>query len=248
MPIKVTLGVLMYEKIIKEIKSNLGENKDLNRQYLSSQIEVYKDHPYNKEIIKEISRLMWDCLSDDEKQEFIEMSEKENPILDILNDIYFDIENGNYETPLKKLDEFMKTFPAMFEDDKVSEYHYFTNPLEELIFRKYIGLKKELRYIPDNQPLLDLYYVYGFLLLESKQYDKAEEYLKKAIKINPVSSRIILELTEIYKVHTYTFNWCYSGREIICRIYGRTSWCRQDRIHKKFDRILRPKGGTIGYG
>ena len=53
---------------------------------------------------------------------------------------------------------------------------------------------------------LDLYYVYGFLLLESKQYDKAEEYLKKAIKINPVSSRIILELTEIYKIHTYTFN------------------------------------------
>lgn len=196
----------MYEEIIKEIRSNLGTNKDLNRQYLSGQIEIYKDHPYNKEIIKEISRMMWDCLSEDEKQEFIDLSNKENPIMDILNDIYFDIENGNYETPLKKLDEFMETFPGMFEDDKVSEYHFFTNPLEELIFLKYIGLKKELRYIPDNKPLLDLYYVYGFLLLESKQYEKAEEYLKKAIKINPVSSRIILELTEIYKVHTYTFN------------------------------------------
>lgn len=198
----------MYENIINEIKANLGENNDLNRQYLSNQIEVYKDHPYNKEIIKEISRLMWDCLSDDEKQEFIEISEKENPIMDILNDIYYDIENGNYEKPLEKLNKFMETFPEMFEDDKVSEYHYFTNPLEELIFRKYIGLKKELRYIPDNQPLLDLYYVYGFLLLENKEYDKAEEYLKKAIKINPVSARIILELTEIYKVHTYTLNEC----------------------------------------
>lgn len=196
----------MYEEIIKEIKSNLGTNKDLNRQYLSSQIEIYKDHPYNKEIIREISRMMWDCLSEDEKQEFIEVSKNENPIMDILNDIYFDIENGNYETPLHELDKFMETFPGMFEDDKVSEYHFFTNPLEELIFLKYIGLKKELRYIPDNKPLLDLYYVYGFLLLESKQYEKAEEYLKKAIKINPVSSRIILELTEIYKVHTYTFN------------------------------------------
>lgn len=196
----------MYEEIIKEIKSNLGENKDLNRQYLSDQIEVYKDHPYNKEIIKEISRLMWDCLSDDEKQEFIEISEKENPIMDILNEIYFDIENGNYEIPLEKLDKFMETFPPMFEDDKVSEYHYFTNPLEEITFRKYVPPKKQLRYIPDNQPLLDLYYVYGFLLLETKQYEKAEEYLKKAMKINPVSSRIILELTEIYKVHTYTFN------------------------------------------
>ena len=160
----------MYDEIIKEIRSNLGSNKDLNRQYLSSQIEVYKDHPYNKEIIKEISRMMWDCLSEDEKQDFIEISQKENPIMDILNDIYFDIENGNYETPLKKLDEFMATFPGMFEDDKVSEYHFFTNPLEELIFRKYIGAKKEVRYIPDNQPLLDLYYVYGFLLLEDKQW------------------------------------------------------------------------------
>ncbi len=196
----------MYEEIISEIKSNLGTNKELNRQYLSSQIEVYKDHPYNKEIIKEISRMMWDCLSEDEKQEYNEIAEKENPILDILNDIYFDIENRNYKIPLEKLDKFMETFPGMFEDDKVSEYHFFTNPLEEMVFRKYIGLKKELRYIPDNQPLLDLYYVYGFLLLETKQYDKAEEYLKKALKINPVSARIILELTEIYKVHTYTYN------------------------------------------
>lgn len=196
----------MYEEIIKEIKANLGENRDLNRQYLSSQIEVYKDHQYNKEIIKEISRMMWDCLSEDEKQEFIEISERENPIMDILNDIYYDIENGNYETPLEELNAFMETFPEMFEDDKVSEYHYFTNPLEDLIFRKYIGAEKELRYIPDNQPLLDLYYVYGFLLLENQEYDKAEEYLKKAIRINPVSARIILELTEIYKVHTYTYN------------------------------------------
>lgn len=196
----------MYKEIIKEIKSNLGSNNDLNRQYLSSQIEVYKDHPYNKEIIKEISRMMWDCLSEEEKQEFKEISYRENPIMDILNDIYHDIENGNYDTPLEKLDRFMETFPGMYEDDRVSEYHYFTNPLEELVFRKYIGSEKELRYIPDYHPLLDLYYVYGFLLLEKQRYDEAEDSLKKAIKINPVSARIILELSEIYKKHTYTFN------------------------------------------
>jgi tetratricopeptide (TPR) repeat protein len=78
--------------------------------------------------------------------------------------------------------------------------------LEELLFYKYIGAEKIVRYIPDNKPVLDLYYIYGFLLLETNQYDKAEEYLKKAIKINPVSSRIILELCEIYKLHTYNYN------------------------------------------
>lgn len=199
----------MYEEIIKEIKSNLGENPELNNKYLSAQIEKYADHPYNKEIIKEISRMMWDCLSEDEKNEFISISQNENPIMDILNDITYDIERGDYKTALNKLNEFMKTFPGMFEDDKVSEYHYFTNPLEEILFNTYVGAKKELRYIPDNQPLLDLYYIYGFLLLENKKYEKSEIYLKKAININPVSSRIILELCEIYKIHTYTYNKYY---------------------------------------
>lgn len=199
----------MYDEIIKEIKSNLGENQELNKKYLSSQIEKYVDHPQNKEIIREISRMMWDCLSEDEQMEFAEISEKENPIMDMLNEITPDIELGEYESALEKLDRFMENFYPMFEDDNVSEYHFFTNPLEEIIFNNYIGAKKVLRYIPDNNPLLDLYYIYGFLLLETKQYDKSEEYLKKAIKINPVSSRIILELCEIYKVHTYNYNKYY---------------------------------------
>ena len=105
----------MYEEIMNEIKSNLGSNEELNKKYLSSQIEVYKDHPYNKEIIKEISRLMWDCLSESQKQEFADISNKENPIMDILNDIYYDIEEENYETPLKKLEKFMESFPRSEE-------------------------------------------------------------------------------------------------------------------------------------
>lgn len=196
----------MYEEIINEIKANLGENKELNKKYLSSQMEKYVDHPYNKEIIREISRMMWDCLTEEEQKEFAEISEKENPIMDILNEITPDIESGEYKTALDKLEIFIKNYPAMFEDDKVSEYHFFTNPLEEVLFYKYVGAEKIVRYIPDNKPVLDLYYIYGFLLLETNQFDKSEEYLKKAIKINPVSSRIILELCEIYKLHTYNYN------------------------------------------
>ena len=196
----------MYEDIINEIKINLGGNRDLDRKYLSSQIEKYKDHPYNREILKEISRMMWDCLSEDEKLEYIEISDNENPVMDILNDISYDVETGDYDTCLEKLDRFMDNFHPMFEDDRVSEYHFFTNPLEEILFHTYVGAEKEVRMIPDNQPLLDLYYIYGFVLLEKQQLEKAEEYLKRAIRINPVSSRIILELCEIYKQHTYTYN------------------------------------------
>ena len=196
----------MYEEIIKEIKSNLGENNKLNRRYLTAQLDVYRDHPYNIEITREISRMIWDCLSQDEKEEFREITEKENHLMDILNEISPDIESGKYETALEKLDSFIENYPPMFEDDTVSEYHYFTNTLEEILFNEYIGAEKSIRYIPDNQPLLDLYYIYGFLLLEYNQLDKSEKYLKKALRINPVSARIILELSEIYKIHTYTLN------------------------------------------
>ncbi len=199
----------MYDEIINEIKSNLGENRDLNKKYLSSQMDIYKDHKYNKEILKEISRMMWDCLSESEKREYTEIIDNENPIMDILNEISYDIETGEYKIALNKLENFMKTFQNPFEDDHVSEYHYFTNTLEELIFRNYIDTEKEIRHIPDNQPLLDLYYIYGFLLFENNQFDESEKYLKKAIRINPVSSRVILELTEIYKLHTYTYNKYY---------------------------------------
>ncbi|WP_405308716.1 hypothetical protein [Methanobrevibacter sp.] len=199
----------MYEEIINEIKSNLGENKDLNKKYLSSQMDVYKDHPNNKEILKEISNMMWDCLNEFEKEEYKQIIENKTQVIDILNEVSYEIENGKSKAALKKLDKFIDEYKSPFENDDDTEYHFFTNTLEELIFMRYIGSKKEIKYIPTNQPVLDLYYIYGFLLLEDNQFEKSEKYLKKAIKINPVSSRVILELSEIYKIHTYTYNKYY---------------------------------------
>ncbi len=199
----------MYEEIINEIKSNLGENKDLNKKYLSSQMDVYKNHPNNKEILKEISNMMWDCLNEFEKEEYKQIIENKTQLMDILNEVAYEIENGKSKVALEKLDKFIDEYKSPFENDDDTEYHFFTNTLEELIFMRYIGSKNEIKYIPTNQPVLDLYYIYGFLLLEDKQFEKSEKYLKKAIKINPVSSRVILELSEIYKIHTYTYNKYY---------------------------------------
>ena len=94
-------------------------------------------------------------------------------------------------------------------DEEISvqkEYHSFLNPLEEILFYQYIGLEKELAYIPFNEPLFDLYYIYGTLLLENDDFAKAEEYLLKALRINPVSSKTILSLADIYKSKTRTYN------------------------------------------
>ena len=258
----------MTDEIINRIKMNLSGNPDLDRDYLVSQLDYYKNHESAYEIIKEISGLIWQSL-DFYHEENNEESKKTN-VSRILDEVIPLIENRDKKTALEKLDNFMSHFEDKYEteeihkesdfksnrsiteiqymryelnklsrspksynlnqkksnrvnwrkdvkinkmnkanDEEISvqkEYHSFLNPLEEILFYQYIGLEKELAYIPFNEPLFDLYYIYGTLLLENDDFAKAEEYLLKALRINPVSSKTILSLADIYKSKTRTYN------------------------------------------
>ena len=258
----------MTKEIINQIKRNLSGNPDLDRDYLVSQLDYYKNHESAYEIIKEISGLIWQSL-DFYHEENNEESKKTN-VSRILDEVIPLIENRDKKTALEKLDNFMSHFEDKYENEEIhkesdfksnrsiteiqymryelnklsrspksynlnqkksnrvnwrkdvkinkmnkandeeisvqKEYHSFLNPLEEILFYQYIGLEKELAYIPFNEPLFDLYYIYGTLLLENDDFAKAEEYLLKALRINPVSSKAILSLADIYKSKTRTYN------------------------------------------
>ena len=258
----------MTKEIINQIKRNLSGNPDLDRDYLVSQLDYYKNHESAYEIIKEISGLIWQSL-DFYHEENNEESKKTN-VSRILDDVIPLIENRDKKTALEKLENFMSHFEDKYENEEIhkesdfksnrsiteiqymryelnklsrspksynlnqkksnrvnwckdvkinkmnkandeeisvqKEYHSFLNPLEEILFYQYIGLEKELAYIPFNEPLFDLYYIYGTLLLENDDFAKAEEYLLKALRINPVSSKTILSLADIYKSKTRTYN------------------------------------------
>ena len=257
----------MTEEIIRQIKMNLSGNSDLDRDYLVSQLDFYKNHENAYEIIKEISGLIWQSL--DFYHEENEDESKKTNVSRILDEVIPLIENRDKKTALEKLDNFMSHFDDKYEyeeihkesdfksnrsiteiqyiryeenklsrspksynlnqkksrvnwrkdvkinkmnnanDEEISvqkEYHSFLNPLEEILFYQYIGLEKELEHIPFNEPLFDLYYIYGTLLLENDDFANAEEYLLKALRINPVSSKTILSLADIYKSKTRTYN------------------------------------------
>ena len=258
----------MTKEIINQIKRNLSGNPDLDRDYLVSQLDYYKNHESAYEIIKEISGLIWQSLDfyiDDD-----DFKSKNTNVSRILDEVIPLIENRDKKTALEKLDNFMSHFEDKYENEEIhkesdfksnrpiteiqymryelnklsrspksynlnqkksnrvnwrkdvkinkmnkandeeisvqKEYHSFLNPLEEILFYQYIGLEKELAYIPFNEPLFDLYYIYGTLLLENDDFAKAEEYLLKALRINPVSSKTILSLADIYKSKTRTYN------------------------------------------
>ena len=257
----------MTDEIISQIKRNLSGNPDLDRDYLVSQLVFYKDHENSYEIIKEISKMIWQSLEIYYNEN--DYSSNRNPVSRILNEIIPYIENDDKKTALDKLDNFMESFTdkyenieshkesdfqsnrsiseiqyMRYEENKLSrnpksyrtslkkerkvnwrkeikinkldkeeskaivdkEYHSFLNPLEEMLFYQNIGLKKELAYIPFDEPLFDLYYIYATLLLDNDDYVKAEKYFLKALRINPVSSKTILSLADIYKSKTRTYN------------------------------------------
>lgn len=192
-------GENMYDEIMKEIKSNLSGNPDKDRIYLVEQMENYKNHEYGQEIVRELARLMWDCLSDEEKEAFARASDEENYVKDAFDEAYYHVQNQDLETALNKLDSFFNSYSFGFQDDKVNEYHSFSNPIEEILFRECIGTDKEIRFIPPDKPYENIHYLYGSLLIEFGRLDDAEAPLDYALKLNPVNCGTLFERAEIFK-------------------------------------------------
>lgn len=188
-----------YEEIINEIKSNLTDNKEENKKYLSRQIPKYQNHEFSKEIIREIGRLIFESLTEEEKEEYANVVKNENPIKQILDEVDEDLYNQEFESALNKLEEFIKNMPKKYTNDTRNEYHLFNNPLEEILFNENFNSEKEIRLISPEEDYLRLYYIYGALLNEFNNTEKAENALKEAYRLNPVSSKVLIEFSKIAK-------------------------------------------------
>lgn len=124
---------------------------------------------------------------------------------DLLNDVYADIENRDIGQALERIESYLEDNPNAFEDE---DYHAFNNPLELEMFKHFFS--DDIKLIAPEIPIKDIYYTYGFLLLEANRLEDAKQSLLKALKFNPVSSAIIFELMEVYKrINDYdSYNRC----------------------------------------
>ena len=58
-----------FDEVMEEITMGLKRDPEHDITYLKEQMESFKDHPLAKEIGRACSRLMWEVLPDEEKQE-----------------------------------------------------------------------------------------------------------------------------------------------------------------------------------
>ena len=187
--------------LISNILSKLTGDYETDIKYLDEQTKIYKDHENSREILRGIGRAMAEITPDDKKEELRKYVNndllKKNVLIDEAN---FYIYKKDFENAYSLLNENLTKFEesGFFVDDEVSEYHYFPNGIEKILYLSIIKPKKKCRDAIYN--LGEMYRLLGYTLIELGRTEEAKKALEKGIKWNPMDLEIKFEYYETFKL------------------------------------------------
>ncbi len=113
-------------------------------------------------------------------------------------------QDNKRDEALKLIKEVIKKESVKYIDTDLVEYHSFRNSFELLLyanlFHPYNPEKQEKKQIAATQvDLASAYLVFGVMMLEQRQYDKAIDIFWKGLEINPVNIPLLFALSDAYK-------------------------------------------------
>lgn len=195
---------MQVQEIIEEIRSGLTGDEQHDLAYLKEQMEIYKEHEFAKEILRECGRILYTLLSPEARAKIEAAAEKDNFGMDeAMEKVEFYLYKGDTEKAAAAIEPLVKKCDGileagMFVEDSVSEYYCFRELFEEVLHRYYSESEKAFR--KASVPFERVYGHYGILLVELKRLDEAEEALKKAMSWNPADAEMLFEYAEVYKM------------------------------------------------
>lgn len=192
---------MCLDTILKEITAGLTGNSKEDILYLKNQMEKYKEHELNQEILRACGRLMYELIPDDKKKELEQVIENDAKGTDAtIKEIRFNVFEGNIEKAFKLSEALVSKTEKepMFKNDTASEYYTFNELFQEILFAYYNKPKRDIR--SAAIPYSEIYYIHGNLLFELKRISEARKYLEKALRWNPASCKIAFEYIETFKV------------------------------------------------
>ena len=193
-----------YKEIIQEIEGisqGLTGDPEKDVPYLISQGEKYAHHQYAQEILRACGRAIYDLMSEDEKKRVHQLGKDEAEGFNkALEDIRYQIYQKQYHKALGMVETMVEEQEnaGLFQDDSVSEYHCFKEIMEEVLYVMHTEPKKDIRHAAFDYA--EMYLLYGSLLIELKEPEKAEKVLEKALKWNPANAGIMFEYAESLKL------------------------------------------------
>jgi len=190
---------MTYEEIIKEITSKLSGDNEKDIQLLFEEAKKYKDHEYAREISKAIFRMVFEREPNSTKETIQRELVNIKQFMDIiLEEIKFKIKEEHAFDEAEGLLKRLIPFNDFVSDDKVSEYFSFNNLIEWLYYEMKHKPSKKIRHHPTAN--LAVYFFYAYIFFERKNYTKALEMLDKGLALNPLSTNLLFEKAEIFKI------------------------------------------------
>ncbi len=189
-----------FDSIMQEITAGLTGNHEKDLHYLNGKCEEYKNHKYAKEITRACGRLIYEALPEEAKEKADRIAANHSlGIQSVVEEAQFNIYRKKYDVAkdiltaaVKKVEEL-----GMYQDDAVSEYHTFNEPMEDILYKHRYQPEKTSRQAPE--PLSELYLTLGSVLFELDDIDAAKHALEKAIRWNPMDAAIRFEHAELFK-------------------------------------------------
>ena len=203
-----------FQEKLNEIYKGLSGDNKKDIEYLKGQMDEYKDDENSIEIIRALSRKIFDLLPDDAKDELNRIiGNNTDTIMATVEEAKYQLKEGNPKKAEMMLRSALDSIPYEFKDDEECGYFCFSNALEVAIFSVTNKYKKTIRMA--TYDFASIYYYYAYSLIENRKIDEAEAALKTALKWDPVSTTIISELSEIYKIKQDYENFLYWSKKIL---------------------------------
>lgn len=144
---------------------------------------------------------------------------------------------GKKEDAFRLIREIIRKEAIEYNNDENTEYHCFRNVFDIMLYANLYhpynpenGQKKLLSAMQVD--ISAAYLVYGAMMLEQKQYDKAIDIFWKAVEANPVNLQLMFALADAYKGKGYYKSYfeilkkahvCAVNKTDIARIYRNLS-------------------------
>ena len=205
---------MSFQDTINEIFKGLSGDSEADLKYLREQMDKHKDDENATEIIRALGRKIFELLPDEAKTELNQIIGNEvDTINSTVEEARFQLSKHNPEKAEELLKSAIDSIPFEFKDDEECGYFCFDNALEIAIFA--ISEKYEKTIRKATYDFAEIYYMYAYSLIENEKLAEAEDALKTALKWNPVSTAIMGELSEIYKLKKDYDNYLYWSKRII---------------------------------
>jgi tetratricopeptide (TPR) repeat protein len=193
---------LSYDDVIVGVKRGLTGDFRHDGTLITSVARSCGDHPQAKEIRRELGRMLAAIAPNDVKAKFDQITDGyEEGFEPGLAEARAQMRAGNFAAARILLEDLIGRYGAgtgLFLDDSVSEYRHFANDFEVALYAHLYPSTKQLRKLPQDRAAL--YTDYGAVLLELREPDGAEEALREALRVNPVSTDAMFELGEVMKL------------------------------------------------